>query len=69
MASLTNQEIKQLQRQYEQKLNEVKELRDKLVEAGAYPIDDDALDVIAGGIRSGRVISPQYTDSTDHSFR
>lgn len=65
MASLTNQEIEQMKKQLEEKQKEVKELYNKLMEAGAWPLDDDALDVVAGGTRPGTTItgSVGYTDS------
>ena len=50
MATLTEQEIEQLQQQLKEKTKEVKEIYDKLVEAGAVPIADDFLDTVAGGI-------------------
>lgn len=50
MATLTNQEIEQLQQQLKQKTQEVKEIYDKLVEAGAVPVPDDFLDTVSGGI-------------------
>ena len=53
MASLTNKEIERLKQLLEEKQKEVKELYDKLMEAGAWPLDDDALDVVAGGGRRG----------------
>ena len=49
MATLTEQEIEQLQQQLKEKTKEVKEIYDKLVEAGAVPIADDFLDTVAGG--------------------
>ncbi len=49
MATLTEQEIEQLQQQLKEKTKEVKEIYDKLVEAGAVPIADDFLDEVAGG--------------------
>ena len=50
MASLTNEEIEQMKKQLEEKQQEVKELYDKLVEAGAWPLDDDILGSVAGGL-------------------
>lgn len=47
---LTNEEIEQLQQQLKQKTEEIKEIYNKLVEAGAVPIPDDLLDDVAGGI-------------------
>ena len=50
MATLTEQEIEQLQQQLKEKTKEVKEIYDKLVEAGSVPIADDFLDTVAGGL-------------------
>lgn len=48
MASLTNEEIEQLQKQLKQKQEEFKEIYNKLVEAGAAEVPDDFLDGVAG---------------------
>lgn len=39
-----------MKKQLEEKQQEVKELYDKLVEAGAWPLDDDILGSVAGGL-------------------
>ena len=49
MATLSNEEIEQLQQQLKEKQEEVKEIYDKLVEAGVVPLPDDFLDGVAGG--------------------
>ena len=49
MANLTKEEIEQLQQQLKEKTKEVREIYDKLVEAGIVPLADDFLDVVAGG--------------------
>ena len=49
MAKLTPQEIDELTRQFKKKTAELKDIYDKLAEAGEYPIDDDILDDVAGG--------------------
>jgi hypothetical protein len=49
MATPTEQEIEQLQQQLKEKTKEVKEIYDKLVEAGVMEMPDDALDQVAGG--------------------
>ena len=49
MATLTNQEIEQLQQQLKEKTEEIRVIYDKLVEAGAWPLDEDDLDQAAGG--------------------
>lgn len=47
MASLTNQEIEQLQQQLKKKQEEIKELYTKLLEAGVGEIPDDFFDGMA----------------------
>ena len=54
MANLTKEEIEQLQQQLKEKTKEVREIYDKLVEAGVVPLADDFLDVVAGGLGSFR---------------
>ena len=49
MATLTNQEIEQLQLQLKEKTEEIRVIYDKLVEAGAVELPDDFLDSVAGG--------------------
>ena len=44
MATLTNAQIEQKQQQLKQLAEEMKALKDELVEAGAWPLDDDELD-------------------------
>ena len=51
MANLTKEEIEQLQQQLKEKTKEVREIYDKLVEAGVVPLADDFLDVVAGGVQ------------------
>ena len=48
-AELTNEEIEQLKQQLKQKTEEIKDIYNKLVEAGVVPIPDDFLDDVAGG--------------------
>ena len=54
MADLSKQEIEQLKAQLEEKKAEVKDIYDKLVEAGAIPLPDDFLEDVAGGGRPTR---------------
>ena len=49
MATLTNEQIEQKKQQLKQLAEEVKALKDELVEAGAWPLDDGDLDQAAGG--------------------
>ena len=46
-------------------MKEEKALQDELMEAGAYPLDDDELDGVAGGgvETGGRVRPDTYADS------
>ena len=50
MATLTVEQIEQKKQQLKQLAEEVKALKDELVEAGAWPMDEDELDQVAGGI-------------------
>ena len=56
MATLTNEQIEQKQQQLKQLAEEMKALKDELVEAGAWPLDEDELDTeldeVTGGLRS-----------------
>lgn len=70
MAALTKQEIEQLKQQLAEKEREIKEIHNQLIEAGAWPIDDDILDTVSGGTRSTNysLVDPPVF-RTDHSFR
>ena len=50
MATLTTEQIEQKKLRLKQLAEEVKALKDELVEAGAWPMDEDELDQVAGGI-------------------
>ena len=52
MATLTNEQIeaKKQQQQLKQLAEEAKKLKDELVEAGAWPLEEDELDDVAGGL-------------------
>ena len=50
MATLTNEQIEQKKQQLKQLAAEAKQLKDELMEAGAWPLDDDDLDQAAGGM-------------------
>ena len=50
MATLTNEQIEQKKQQLKQLAEEVKALKDELVEAGEWPLDEDDLDNAAGGL-------------------
>ena len=49
MATLTAEQIEQKQQQLKQLAEEMKALKDELVEAGAWPLSDDELNDVAGG--------------------
>ena len=49
MSNLTPQEIEELTKQLKEKTVEIKQIYDKLVEAGAAPLPEDLLDNVAGG--------------------
>lgn len=52
MANLTAEQVEQKQQQLKQLAAEAKQLKDELVEAGAWPLDEDDLDEAAGGFRA-----------------
>ena len=52
MATLTAEQIEQKKQQLKQLAEEVKALKDELVEAGAWSLDEDDLDQAEGGIYS-----------------
>ena len=56
MANLTAEQIEQKKQQLKQLAEEMKALKDELVEAGAWPLDEDELDTeldeVTGGLRS-----------------
>ena len=50
MATMTAEQIEQKKQQLKQLAAEAKQLKDELVEAGAWPLDEADLDQAAGGI-------------------
>ena len=46
---MTNEQIEQKKQQLKQLAAEAQQLKTELVEAGAWPLDDDDLDQAAGG--------------------
>ena len=56
MATLTNEQIEQKKQQLKQLAEEVKALKDELVEAGAWPLSDDDLGEVAGGQSVSHII-------------
>ena len=53
MATLTAEQIEQKKQLLEEKMKQMKALKDELVEAGAWPLDDDDLDEATGGFTPG----------------
>ena len=51
MATLTNEQIEAKKQQLKQLAEEAKKLKDELVEAGAWPLEEDELGNVAGGLR------------------
>ena len=51
MATLTNAQIEAKKQQLKQLAKEAQQLKNELVEAGAWPLDEDSLDNVAGGLR------------------
>ena len=49
MATLTAEQIEAKKQQLKQLAEQAKKLKDELVEAGAWPLDEDDLDLAAGG--------------------
>ena len=57
MATLTAEQIEQKKLRLKQLAEEMKALKDELVEAGEWPLDEDDLDNAAGG--SGQYQTPK----------
>ena len=51
MATLTNEQIEAKKQQLKQLAEQAKKLKDELVEAGAWPLEEDELGDVAGGCR------------------
>ena len=49
MATLTNEQIEAKKQQLKKLAEEAKKLKNELVEAGAWPIDENELDKVDGG--------------------
>jgi hypothetical protein len=62
MATMTNEQIEQKKQQLKQLAEEVKTLKDELMEAGAWPMDEDDLDNVTGGTASN---DGKFTDGLD----
>ena len=58
MATLTNAQIEAKKQQLKQLAEEAQQLKNELVEAGAWPLDDDDLDNAAGGVPNISHLNP-----------
>ena len=67
MATLTQEEIAQKKQLIKEKMKEVHAIHVELMEAGAYPLDEDELDGVAGGDRDSDTVDIGYGYSD--SFR
>ena len=56
---MTNEQIEQKKQQLKQLAEEVKALKDELVEAGAWPLSEDDLDNVAGGLLMPWIRNPE----------
>ena len=52
MAKLTNEQIEQKKLQLKELVAKAQQLKNELVEAGAWPLNEDDLDNVAGGASS-----------------
>jgi hypothetical protein len=52
MAALTNAQIEQKKQQLKQLADKAQQLKNELVEAGAWPLNENDLDNVAGGASS-----------------
>jgi len=50
MGKLTAEQIEQKKQQLKKLAEEARQLKDELVEAGAWPLSEDNLDDVAGGL-------------------
>ena len=59
MATLTNEQIEAKKQQLKQLAVEAEKLKNELVEAGAWPLDEDDLDKVDGGYpKASPVVDP-----------
>ena len=54
MATLTNEQIEAKKQQLKQLAVEAEKLKNELIEAGAWPLDEDDLDKVDGGGYQGK---------------
>lgn len=62
MAILTAEQIEQKKQQLKQLTEEAQQLKKELVEAGAWSLNEDALDKVAGGNNPGGWRPPTFKD-------
>lgn len=58
METMTNEQIEQKKQLLVEKVKEMKSIYDELVEAGAWPLDDNDLDEAAGGKKVPLGVTP-----------
>ena len=70
MATLTAEQIEQKKQQLKQLSEEMNAIIKELQEAGAWPIEEDELDKVAGGLISDQFPTPHITihHDPDSSF-
>ena len=59
MAALTTEQIEKKQ-QLKQLVEEIKQLKSELVEAGAWPLEENELDNVAGGCEKFDISAVEY---------
>ena len=70
MATMTAEQIEQKKQQLKQLSEEMNAIIKELQEAGAWPMDEDELDKVAGGLISDQFPTPHITihHDPDRSF-
>ena len=53
---MTNEEIEDKKQQLKQLAEETQQLKNELVEAGAWPLEENDLDNVAGGVQAGSIL-------------
>ena len=64
--AMTSEQIEQKKQQLKQLAAEAQQLKDELVEAGVWPLDEDDLDQAAGGIGAPLVGQPDSRPFIQH---
>ena len=68
MATLTVEQIEQKKQQLKQLAEEVMGLKNELVEAGAWPLDNNYLDEAAGGKKVPRGVTPPGLEKAERDW-